>query len=273
MGGTQVAVKLGLLTVPPLWSAFCRFSLGAACLMLWARLSGVRLAPGKEEWPGLLLLSGLFSVQIGLMNFGVDLSTGALSTIIMATNPLFAALLAHFFIAGDSLRPVRGGGLLVAFAGIFLLFAGGLGEVLRQETAWGNLVVLTSAALLGGRLTFTANLVHRIHPARVMIWQMLLSLPVFALGGFLLEEIDWQALGWRPLAGIAYQGVVVAGFAFTVNAFLLRRYSPSIVFGFNFVAPATGVVMAALLLGEVIGWNVWAGLAAVAAGLVLVNRK
>ena len=46
---------------------------------------------------------------------------------------------------------------------------------------------------------------------------MLLSLPLFALGGLALETIAWENLGWRPVAGIVYQGLVVAGLGFTVK--------------------------------------------------------
>ena len=82
-------------------------------------------------------------------------------------------------------------GLVAAFAGVCLLFIDELGlKDLRlddlagaagQSTALGNALVLLSAAMLGGRLIFTARLVRRMNPARVMMWQMLLALPCFAV--------------------------------------------------------------------------------------------
>jgi drug/metabolite transporter (DMT)-like permease len=82
----------------------------------------------------------------------------------------------------------------------------------------GDLILLASTILLGGRMIFTARLVNNIEPARVVLWQMLLSLAGFALGALLWEEIVWREVGWIPVGALVYQGVVIAGLAFMVNA-------------------------------------------------------
>jgi len=272
-GGNIIAIKFGLLVFPPLWSAFWRFLLGAVCLFLWARFTGVPVLPRRGEWRGLLLLGLMFTVQVWAMNLGIDLTTGAMAAVLAATNPLFGALLAHYFIPSDRLTPVRGMGLLLAFAGVALLFLNDGGDFLQGSTRLGNLVLLGSSALLGARLIFTSALVRRIEPTRVMLWQMILALPFFALAGGALEQVRWEALAWPPVLGIAYQGIVVAGFAFMVNATLLKRYSPTVVIGFNFVSPLSGVWLSSLLLFEHISWTLLAGLFTVALGLILINRK
>ncbi len=272
-GANVPAVKIGLIAIPPLWSAFWRFLLGVVCLAAWARMNGVSLRPQPAEWAGLALLGGLFTVQIALMNLGIRYTTGAMASILIATNPLFAGLFAHLWVPGDRLSVVRAAGLLVAFAGICLVFLPDLAGAALQATAVGNAICLASAALLGGRLVFSSRLLQRIETSRVVVWQMLFALPCFAAGGWLWEEVRWDALGWYPLAGIVYQGIVVAGFNFMCMAYLLRRYSPSVVTSFNFFSPAFGVLLSFVLLAETVTWHVWAGLLAVAAGLVLVTRR
>lgn len=272
-GGTYVAVKFGFLVFPPLWSAFWRFLLGTLCLILWARLNGVPIWPQRHEWRGLLLLAAMFAVQIVLMNLGIELTSAAATAILISTNPLFAAGLAHLYLPAERLSLPRGAGMLLAFSGVSLLFMGDAGGLLQGPTRMGNIIVLLSAAMLGGRLVFTTSLVRRIEPCRVMIWQMLLALPCFALGGSLLEEVRWEALGWAPILGILYQGVVVAGFGFMAKAILLRHYRASVIIGFDFVTPLTGVWLANLMLSEPVTWQMLAGLVTVACGLILINRK
>lgn len=272
-GGNVPAVKFGLLAFPPLWSAFFRFSLGALCLALWARCNGIPLRPERQEWRGLLVLGGLFTLQISLMNLGIHWSTGAMASVLIATNPIFAGLFAHFFLAGDRLTPLRGLGLALAFVGVAVMFLRGGWDVWAQSTALGNLACVASAALLGGRLVFTASLLQRMESTRVVLWQMLIGLPLFALSGALWEEINWQALDWQPVIGIFYQGVVVAGVAFMGMAYLLRRYPASVVLSFNFVSPVVGVLLSWVLLGEPLTWHVLVSVAAVGTGLVLVARK
>lgn len=193
-GGNIVAAKFGFLVFPPLWSGFLRFSLGAARLILWARFNGVAVWPARHEWPALSLLAVFFAVQIALMNVGINLTTAGMAAIIVATNPIFAAGLAHMYLPGERLAPLRGLGLLVAFAGVALLFVEDAGSLSDDTNRLGNIISIVSSAMLGGRLILTSSLVRRIDPPRVMIWQMLLAHPCFAIGGALIEEVCWQAL-------------------------------------------------------------------------------
>jgi drug/metabolite transporter (DMT)-like permease len=150
---------------------------------------------------------------------------------------------------------------------------GASGDPQLAHGPWGNAILLMSACLLGGRLIVSAKVLQKIDGARVVLWQMILSLPLFALGGFLFESIRWDAMAWEPLAGLAYQGVIVAGLGFSVSFYLMARYTPSVIVSFNFVSPIAGVLLSAWLLGDIITGHLWAGLVLVAAGLYLIAHK
>ena len=272
-GGNPVAVKYSLLVFPPLWTAFFRFAIAIVCVGIWAKIAGVAIWPARHEWRALLLIGGLFTVQIASMNIGFDLTSGSMGAVLIATNPIFAALFAHFLLAGDRLSVVKGIGLLVAFAGTALVMMRGLGDLQPTHGGLGNVILLMSACLLGGRLIVSAKVLQRMDGARVVLWQMIMSLPLFALGGFLFESIRWEAMAWEPLAGLAYQGVIVAGLGFSVSFYLMKRYTPSVIVSFNFVSPIAGVLLSAWLLGDVITGYLWSGLLLVAAGLFLIARS
>ena len=108
---------------------------------------------------------------------------------------------------------------------------------------------------------------------QVVIWQMLLSLGVFATGAVLWEEISWPDVGWMPIGALIYQGAVIAGLGFMVNAWLIKRYSPTVMVSFSFVSPLSGVLLSAWLLGDVLTWDLAAGAAAVGLGLVVLARR
>lgn len=271
-GGNAVAIKFTLIAIPPLWAACFRFLLGTACLLVFAWLNGIRLRPEPGEGRGLLLLSLLFYVQIALMNFGLDLTTGAMGAIMLGTNPLFGALFAHLMVPGDRVSPMRVVGLTCAFVGVVIVFSRELQVAGATAHVWGNLLALASAGLLGWRLVWSANMMRRIGQTKVVVWQAVLSIPLFAATGAAFERIRWEALDWAPVAGLLYSGVLIAGLGFMTMGYLLRRYPPGIVLSFNFINPIAGVVLAALLLAEAIHWNVLAGVAAVGLGLFLTTR-
>lgn len=272
-GGNPVAVKLGLVAFPPLWSAFIRFVLGILCVVIWARLNHTPIWPQRWEWPTLLIISLLFTVQIGTMNLGMDLTSGTMSAVLISTNPLFAACFAHLLIAGDQLTLRKSIGLLIALAGTALTLLQSSSSGALQFSNWGNWIILLSAALLGWRLAYSAKWLRHIDPVRVVIWQMVFSLPLFAAGGFLFETIQWQQIGWLPIAGLLYQGVVIAGLGFMVSSYLMKHYQPSVIMSFNFVAPVSGVLLSLWLLGESPSGYLWAGVTTVGIGLFLIARK
>ena len=272
-GGNPVAVKFSLEAFPPFTTAFLRFAIGIACIALWARWSGVRLLPERGEWRALWIVAVLFAVQIALMNVGFDRTSGAMGSVLIATNPLFAVMFAHFVIAGDRMTAAKALGLLVAMAGTSLVLLGDVGIGDLDAGAAGNWIVLSSAVMLGFRLSLSARFVRRIDPTKVALWQMVLSLPLFGAGALLFEDIAWDRVGVEPIAGLLYQGVVIAGVGFTVSYHLMKLYTPSVMMSFNFVSPIAGVLFAAWLLGDRIGTLLLAGMVLVAAGLYLVTRR
>ena len=272
-GGNPVAVKFSLLAFPPLTTAFLRFAIGIACIALWARWRGVALLPEKGEWRALWIVALLFAVQIALMNVGFDRTSGAMGSVLIATNPLFAVMFAHFLVAGDRMTPVKALGLAIAMAGTSLAMLEDADIAALDFGAAGNWIVLSSAVMLGFRLALGARFVRRIDPTKVALWQMVLSLPLFGAGALWLEEIAWDAVGAGPIVGLVFQGVVIAGVGFTVSYHLMKRYTPSVMMSFNFVSPIAGVLFSAWLLGDRVGPLLLAGMVLVAVGLYLVARQ
>ena len=271
-GGNPVAVKFGLLVFPPMWSAFVRFVIGIVCIAAWAAFRGIPMWPKKGEWRLLILLAVLFVIQMGTLNIGFDLTKGSIAAILISTNPLFAAFAAHFIIVDDRLSFRKAVGLMIAFGGVAIVLLGGFSLESLNPIGWGGVVVLLSSSLLGLRLVFMAKVQQEISGVRVVLWQMILSLPLFAVAGATFETIRWENLAFAPIAGLLYQGVVIAGLGFMVIAYLLSRYPPSLIASFNFVSPISGVLLSAIFLGDQITPAIVGGVICVGVGLYFVSR-
>ncbi len=266
-----MAVKLGLQAFPPMTSGFLRFTIGCICVFLWARASGVAILPSRDERPWLLLIGLVFTAQIGLMNLGLDHTTATNGAVLISTNPLFGVIFAHLIVPGDRIGIRKAIGVAIAFVGVALVLtrSGGLTTPVARS---GDLIVLMSACLLGLRLAISGRLLQHGNEVRLAFWQMVTSLPLFAAGAFAWEEIRWERVGFAPVAGILYQGMVVAGLAFTVNFYLMRRFTPSVMISFNFVAPVAGVLLGIVILNEQPSSGLLGGMGLVALGLVLITR-
>lgn len=269
-GANTVAIKIGLADAPPLRLAWMRFVIGAAAIVLWAgatgRLAGCRVARG--EWRPMIVLALIFSAQIASMNIGTALTSAAHASILLNLYSVHTVVLSHFLIPGDRLTVRRMTGVVIAYGGIVVLFArqsGGAASLL------GDAIVFVSAFLLAERIVYLARAVQTLDPVKLLLAQAGIGSLLFMAGSALVETAPttWTL---RLATSVAYQGVVIAGFNFVVNVWLLQRYRPSSLVPFFLTQPLFGVVAAALLTGDALTWDLLLAGVAVAIGMGLTAR-
>jgi drug/metabolite transporter (DMT)-like permease len=269
-GGNQIAIKAGLEGVPAIAMAGLRFGIGLAIVAAAARLAGVSVRMQPGDLRGHLGLGLLFIVQIIALNGGTQYTNASRSTVLITTYPFFTALFAHFFLPGDRLDLPKVAGLTLAFAGVVLMFTEGLTPT-AAEYWLGDAIVLLSGMLLGLRQVVLKRMVHGLHPYQVLFWQALMGVPAFALLSWWWEA--GAAWSWTPrvVAGVLYQGAVVAGLCFILWVSLLQRHSASRLGVFGFLTPIVGMVFSAWLMGDPLTPMLVASVALVALGIVAVN--
>lgn len=227
-----------------------RFLIGGLTILayaLWTRRAGL-FTVRRDEWRVIWSVGLLFAVQVGLMNHGIALTSAAHSTVLLNAYAVHTVLLAHFFIPGDRLRASTLIGVLVAYTGIVVLFARDFS--LDGDTLLGDLVVSASALLLGERIVYMARAVQRIDPLKLLIWQSAIGTACF-VGASLIWESDTPTRYTATLAAsLFYQGVVVAGFNFLVNTWMLQIYRPSVLAPPALTTPIFGLLIARLVTGD-----------------------
>ena len=270
-GGNQVFIKIGLQGMPPLAMAGTRFVIGLIVVIAAAIVSGVSIRARAGEWRQLFGLAALFLLQIALLNEGVHHTSASRASVVIAAHPFFLAVFCHFFVAGDRLSPTKVAGLVLAFGGVVLVFAESL-SLEDEQYLVGDALTLASALLLGLRQMVMKRMVYGFHPFKVLFWQSLLSLPMFAAASALLERDAEYHFTPAVIGAVLYQGVAVAGLCFIVWVFLLRSHSASKLGVFAFATPVAGVALSALLVGDQLSWLLLGGMGLVAAGIVATAR-
>ena len=271
-GGNPVAIKIGLHDAGPFTLGWVRFVLGGLSILAWAwwtgTLKGFRIEP--HEWRPLGVLGLLFTIQIGLMNLGTDLTSASHSAVLLNAYAIHTVVLAHFQVPGDRLTPRKLGGAVIAYAGIVILFSRQLGG--GGTSLLGDVVVSISAALLGERTIYLARAVQRIDPTKLLLAQAVIgSAGLAGLSLWLEGGLPHRWTASLALA-IGYQGIVVAGFNFIVNLWLLKRHRPSALAGFWLTSPIFGVLLSALFVGDPLTRALLLASVLVAIGIGLASR-
>jgi drug/metabolite transporter (DMT)-like permease len=268
-GANPVAIKLGLSDVPPIRMALLRFVLSAVAILAYAMASGRRdvLVIRRGEAGPIWSLGLLFVVQAALMNLGLERTTAAHGVIVLNSYAIHTVVFAHFTIPGDRLTPRKLAGALVAYGGIVILFARSF--TTSSGTLTGDLIVALSAVLLGERIVYIARTVRRVDPVRLMLYQSIIGSAGFFLISFAVEA--GRPTRWTSalLLSILFQGVVIGGFNFVMNAWLLKIYRPSALSTVALTTPIWGVLIAAAIGGEALAPELILSTLLVVAGIAL----
>ena len=253
-----------------------RFVLGMVVVLIWALISRQSLKITRAElWP-LILLGLLFSVQTAFMNLGQYNTTAGHAGVVITTFPLWAGVFAHFLIPSDRLSPRRVVGAIIAYSGVVALFVRGIvGDVsaLGAPNVWlGDLLIMCSALLLGLRQVYLSILGQGISTVKMLVAQGIFGCATFLAGSLIFEA---EPIRLTLLLGVSlfYQGIIIAGFAFLGQTWLLSNYLPSRVSLISLSSPVTTAVLSWLILDENIGPELWVGAILVMVGSYIAQRN
>ena len=146
-GGTYLAMKFAIETLPPFMMAGIRFITAGAIVYVWQIARGVE-KPQAIHWKnagivgGLLLLGGNGGVV-----WSEQMVPSGIAAIIVATVPLWMALLAWLWQGGNRPRGMVFAGLALGFIGITLLVKNSSGEVSNTSSQWIGYLALVFASI------------------------------------------------------------------------------------------------------------------------------
>ncbi len=271
-GFNQVAAKFAIHDIPPLTQAALR-SFGAALIVLaWARARGIPLLSRDGTLLAGLGAGVLFSLEFILLYRGLLYTTATRAVLFLYTAPFFVVIGSRIFLPADRFHWWQWSGLALSFAGIALAF-GVPTPSADPHQALGDLMMLGGA--LGWASTtvlIKASPLTRTSAEKVMLYQLVVSAPVFAVCIPLFGEHVAHAPSWPALAALAYQTFWVVSVTFVIWFAMVARYSANRLSAFTFLTPLFGVAAGHLLLGEPLNTAFAVSVALVAAGLILVNR-
>ena len=285
MAFNQVLVKFVNTGLQPVFQAGLRSALAALVMTIFVYAMGKRYTIKRAYiLPG-LFIGFLFGAEFLFLFIALDLTTVSRTTLLFYTMPLWMAVLAHLFIPGERLTPIRWAGIIVAIAGVVLV----LSERLFAESAEGNLGWLGDLLCLTGAafwallaLTIRLTSFGEASNETQLSFQLVISAVILIPASVILAIIapDSALFGplirdFTPLIGgiVVFQVVVVVCFGFTAWLWIVRHYPATQMASFIFLTPVFGAAFGVPLLGEPLTFRLVAALALVSIGIVLINRK
>jgi drug/metabolite transporter (DMT)-like permease len=279
-GVAQVAAKVTLTEVPPLLQSGVR-SLGAALLLLaWSRARGLQLGrpadapPGRSPTRGPGLLAGLlFALEFGCIFVGLQYTTASRMVVFLYLAPFVVALGMPLIARNERLSAGQAAGLVLAFSGVVWAFAEGFTRPAAGPLQWLGDALGIAGALLWGLTTLLVRgtRLSSALPEKTLMYQLLVSGVALTAASVVSSEVWPRALSLQVSLLMLFQIAVVTFGSYLAWFWLVRHYPATRVSAFTLLTPLFGLLAGVLLLGDPLTLRLLVALAAVCAGIALVN--
>jgi drug/metabolite transporter (DMT)-like permease len=267
-GSAFAAIKKSLEAYGPGELALLRLIFGSASLTVYGLCCRMRL-PAMRDLPGIFLLGFVgFGFYYSALNFGEVKVMSGVASLLIATTPIFAALLA-MFILREKMGAVGWTGVVIAFTGVALIVAGQQHSLKIGSGAIDILVAAISAAFY---FVLQRSFLKRYSALELTTYSMWAGTLMTLI--FLPKLIhECRTASWQMTATVAYLGVFPAALGYVLWNYALARLPVSRVSSFLYLVPVVGLTIGSIWLHEVPARLSLFGAPIAVLGVYLVNAR
>ena len=272
-GPSFLFIKIAVEEIPPFTMVVGRIGIGAIVLSVILWLKNGRLPTDPKIWKHLAFMAMVHNaIPFVLFAYGEQFIDSTLASIMNGTVPLFAIILAHFYIETDRLTSKKLIGALVGFGGLIVLSSPSLGDGVRS-TSLGILAIAAASVLYGIAMVYARKNLRGLPPLVAPTGQMILATIVLLPLSLIVERpfqlpppslVSWGA--------IAFLGVLGTGVAFIVFYQLQEIADPSYVSMVTYLIPIVGVVLGVVVLNEQLSWHSYVGCGLILFSVMVINN-
>jgi drug/metabolite transporter (DMT)-like permease len=272
-GGSFFFGRIAVQHVPPMTLVLCRVSLAAIALHLaFARMPGFYQTL-VGHWRALLTM-GLINnaIPFTLIFAGQTEIGSGLASILNATTPLWAVLVAQVFTTDEKITAAKMIGCALGLAGIVMLM-GPAALGIADSPLWAKLAVVGAAISYGFAASFGKRF-KGISP-RVTATGQLTASTLIMLPLALIVDQPW-ALPVPPLdviAAILALALVSTAFAYVVFFRILSVAGATSASLVTLLVPPAAILLGILFLGETLSLTEALGLGLIALGLLSLDNR
>ncbi len=275
-------IKVATYSYGPVMITFMRIFFGAIPVVGLCLIKKIKIEAFSKDWYWFALI-GVINLVIPffLIAYGVQKVQSNLAAILMASTPLSATLLAHFFTKNEKINFIKVVGVLVGFSGIVFLFYDKL--LINEENFISAIFILVGSTfyVIGGLLTLrVSNKKNENVTSSILIWATIFILPISILLYFInpLEAfnfVDDLHFSHRLDSTIAliYLGTVPTGIAWLLRFRILKNNGLVFQAQVAYLIPIFGIILGYIFLKELITPKVIVALLAVIIGIYLVKKS
>ena len=271
-GWSFLFIKVAVEGMTPPTVAALRMGLGLVVLATVLRIRGLRLPTGLTWWRHYTVVAIVGSaLPFTLLAWGEQHVSSALTSVLNASTPLFAALFVAAFL-GERLRLPQVGGLLLGFLGVAVA-AGLAGADLEGSSLAGEAAAVLAGAGYGASFAYSRRHLVGIPPLAAATGQLAAGTALLLPVALVTTVRDGISLTPRRLLAVGLLGVFGTGVAYVLNYRSIATLGPTVASAVTYLVPVVAVVVGVVFLDEAFEVRLLVGGALTVAGIALLNGR
>ena len=263
-------IKIATYSFGPVTIAFLRVLFGSIPVLLLCYFKNIKIEAFSKDWHWFAMIGFINLVApFFLIAYGVKSVQSNLAAILMATTPLSATVLSHFYTKNEKFNLVKTFGILIGFFGVIFLFSDNI--LINENNFYSALLILLGSTcyVVGGLLTLKISKKKNENvTGSILIWATIILIPLVSF----LEQ-PWQVIPRiDSLISVIYLGIVPTGVAWLLRFRILKNNGLIFQAQVAFLIPIFGVILGYIFLKELITIKVLISLIAVSVGIYFVGK-
>ena len=269
-GGNTAVTRYVIDTTDAVTLAGLRFGIGFLLLLPVAFLLKARWPQGRDRVATALLGILFFAVFMGLFNLALVYTSAARGALALATLPLTTMLVAAS-LGAERLTRRKSLGVLIAIGGVAIALLAGLHYA--PAGAWrGDAIMIAATVCMTFYSIWSRPFIARSSPlgfvtAGMGAGSLTVSIVAWFGGGF--DRVP--SFGAAEWAAIVYLALLGAAVTFFLWVYALAHTTPTRVTNAITLNPVTAAIVATILIGEPLGFDLLFGVAAVFIGILIAS--
>ena len=263
-------IKIATYSFGPITIALLRVFFGAIPVILLCKYKKIKIEAFSKDWHWFAMIGFINLVlPFFLIAYGVKSVQSNLAAILMATTPLSATVLSHFYTNNEKFNLIKTFGVLIGFFGVIFLFSDNL--LINESNFVSALLILLGSTcyVIGGLLTLKISKKKNENvTGSILIWATLILIPIVSF-----IEQPWHVIPRTDsLISVIYLGVVPTGLAWLLRFRILKNNGLIFQAQVAYLIPIFGVILGYIFLKELITIKVLISLIAVSVGIYFVGK-
>ena len=270
-GSTWLAIRYGLESLTPIFSAGIRFAL--ASVFIWILMLVKKISIQKDRLSvRLYLLMGFFSfvIPFALVYWAEQYVPSGMASVLFAVYPFFVVIFSYIRIPSEKIGFYKIFGTILGFSGIVIIFSDSFtGDI--TDYIIGMLAVVLSGIMQAWIAVSIKKFGHHLHPLSMNFVPMVIAGIFMIAIGILFEDLSETRIDQNAVISLLYLSFFGSVITFTSFYWLIKRLNLVILSLIAFITPIVALILGFLFYAEELTTNHFIGSACVLTGVFWAN--